>query len=116
MLPDEQWSHFRRCHDDRWSAVPLNQTSTVKVYCTRTTTPTLISLNNGANASGLQKRMAGPAGAFLNYKATLAASGGTSTSSLVPISGGITLNGTVPASRDVRIGSYVDTLQALVNY
>jgi spore coat protein U-like protein len=101
---------------DPLAAVALNQTSTVKVYCTRTTTPTLISVDNGANASGLQKRMAGPAGAFLNYNATLAASGGTSTSSLVPIGGGITLNGTVPASQDVRIGSYLDTLQALVNY
>jgi spore coat protein U-like protein len=82
---------------DPFGVGALNQTSTVKAYCTRTTTPTLISLDNGANASGLQKRMAGPAGAFLNYSATLAASSGTSTSSLVPIGGGITLNGTVPA-------------------
>jgi spore coat protein U-like protein len=94
----------------------LNQTSTVKVYCTKTTSPTLISLDNGANASGSQKRMAGPAGAFLNYNTTLAASGGTSTSSLVPIVGGITLNGTIPSAQDARIGNYVDTLQALINY
>lgn len=94
----------------------LNQTSTVKVYCTKTTTSTLISLDNGANASGAQKRMAGPAGSFLNYNATLAASSGTSTSSIVPIGGGITLNGTVPATQDVPTGSYIDTLQALVNY
>jgi spore coat protein U-like protein len=100
---------------DPFSASPLTQTSSVKVYCTKTTTATLISLDNGANASGLQKRMAG-SGAFLNYNATLAASSGTSTSSLVPIGGGITLNGTVPPLQDVPIGSYVDTLQTLVNY
>jgi spore coat protein U-like protein len=97
-----------------FTVTPLNQTSQVKVYCTKTT-PATLSLDNGVNPSGLQKRMISGA-SFLNYTASLATTSATSTSSLIPLGGGITLNGSVPASQDVRVGSYIDTLQVLVNY
>ncbi len=92
----------------------VNASATLNIYCTRST-PATFSLDNGANASGVQKRMVSGAN-FLNYTATLASGSGTSTSTLVPIGNGITLNGTIPASQDASIGSYIDTLQVLVNY
>jgi spore coat protein U-like protein len=97
-----------------FAVAPLNQTSQVKVYCTKTT-PATLSLDNGVNVSGAQKRMISGA-TYLNYTATLATTSATSTSSLVPLGGGITLNGSVPAAQDVKVGSYIDTLQVLVNY
>jgi spore coat protein U-like protein len=96
------------------SGTAANQTTPVKVYCTRNTTATF-ALNNGANPSGLQKRLRSGVN-YLNYTATLASGSGTSTSSLVPISGGVTLSGTIPASQDVPIGNFIDTLQVVVNY
>jgi spore coat protein U-like protein len=101
-----------------FTVTALAQTAQVKVYCTKNTTATL-SLDNGVNASGAQRRMIS-GGTYLNYTAALATTSATSTSSLVPLGplgvGGITLNGTVPASQDVKVGSYIDTLQVLVNY
>jgi spore coat protein U-like protein len=95
---------------------PVNQSTTVQIYCTRTT-PATFALDNGANASGAQKRMRVPATAnYLNYTATLASAGGTSTSTLVPINNGVTLNGSIPGSQDVNVGNYIDTLQVVVNY
>jgi len=98
------------------SAVALPGSSTVKVYCTKTT-PATFSLDNGANASGVQKRTVN-AGNFLNYTATLASGSGTSTTRLAPIGGGIALNASIPAGQDVPAlaGSYIDTLQVVVNY
>ncbi|MGZ5493297.1 MAG: Csu type fimbrial protein [Thermoanaerobaculia bacterium] len=94
----------------------LPGSSTVRVYCTRTTLATF-ALDNGANASGLQKRMVN-AGNFLDYTATLASGSGTSTTSLAPIGSGIALNASIPAGQDVpaAAGSYIDTLQVIVNY
>jgi spore coat protein U-like protein len=97
-----------------FTVIALAQTSQVKVYCTKTT-PATLSLDNGVNFSGVQKRMIS-GGSLLNYTATLATTSASSTSSLIPLGGGITLNGTVPASQDVKVGSYIDTLQVLVNY
>lgn len=98
------------------SAVAVAGASTVKVYCTKTT-PATFALDNGSNASGVQKRMVN-AGNFLNYTATLASASGTSTSSLVPIGGGIALTGSIPPGQDVPAAatSYLDTLQVIVNY
>ena len=98
-----------------FSAVALNQTSTVKVYCTKATTATL-ALDNGANVLGAQKRMRNGA-SYLNYTATLAnTSPPASSSVLVPLAGGITLNGSVPQSQDAPTGNYIDTLQVQVNF
>jgi spore coat protein U-like protein len=98
------------------SAVAVPGASTVKVYCTKTT-PATFALDNGMNFSGVQKRMVN-AGNFLNYTATLASASGTSTSSLVPIGGGIALTGSIPPLQDVPAAatSYLDTLQVIVNY
>ncbi len=98
------------------SAVALAGASTVKVYCTKST-PATFALDNGANALGVQKRMVN-AGNFLNYTATLASASGTSTSSLVPIGGGIALTGSIPAGQDLPAAAtaYIDTLQVIVNY
>jgi len=98
------------------SAVAVAGASTVKVYCTKTT-PATFALDNGLNASGVQKRMVN-AGNFLNYTATLASASGTSTTSLAPIGGGIALNASIPAGQDIPAAatSYLDTLQVIVNY
>ncbi|MGZ8851861.1 MAG: spore coat protein U domain-containing protein [Thermoanaerobaculia bacterium] len=98
------------------SAVAVAGASTVKVYCTKTT-PATFALDNGLNASGVQKRMVN-AGNFLNYTATLASGSGNSTTSLAPIGGGIALNASIPAGQDLPAAatSYVDTLQVVVNY
>ena len=98
------------------SAVAVPGSSIVKVYCTKNT-PATFALDNGANASGVQKRMVN-AGNFLNYTATLASGAGTSTTSLAPISGGVALNASIPAGQDIpaAAASYLDTLQVVVNY
>jgi spore coat protein U-like protein len=90
--------------------------TTVKVYCTKNT-PATWALDNGANASGVQKRMINTAN-FLSYTATLANGGGTSTTSLTPIGGGVLLNASIPAGQDLPAlaGSYLDTLQVVINY
>ncbi|MGZ7081418.1 MAG: hypothetical protein ACXVJT_18555, partial [Thermoanaerobaculia bacterium] len=74
-------------------------------------------LNNGSNALGVQKRMIN-AGNFVNYTATLASGSGSSTTSLAPISGGVALNGSIPAGQDIpaAAASYLDTLQVVVDY
>jgi spore coat protein U-like protein len=97
-----------------FNAGPVNQSTVVNVYCTRTT-PATFALDNGANPLGAQKRMRSGVD-YLNYTATLASNSGVSTSSLVPIGNGITLNGSIPASQDAPVGNFVDTLQVIVNY
>jgi spore coat protein U domain-containing protein, fimbrial subunit CupE1/2/3/6 len=93
----------------------INQSSLLKVYCTKNSAPTSVVLNNGNNPLGTQKRMSSGAN-FLNYTASLGSTSGTSTSSLVPITGGFTINGSVPAQQDVAVGGYTDTLVATINY
>lgn len=94
----------------------LAQSTLLKVYCTKNSSPTSVALNSGSFPLGAQKRMMSSAGVFLNYNAVLGSTSGSSTSSLVPIHGGFALNGTVPAQQDVDVGSYLDTLIATVNY
>jgi spore coat protein U-like protein len=98
------------------AAIATTATSAVKVYCTKGTAPLSVALDNGANVLGTQPRMVSGAGSYLNYNPSLGSTTGSSTSSLVPISSGFALNGTIPALQDVSVGSYIDTLQALVNY
>ena len=94
----------------------VNQSTSLKVYCTKNSAPTSVTLNNGTFPLGPQKRMMSVAGAFLNYTAALGSTVGSSTSSLVPINGGFALNGTTAAQQDVAVGLYQDTLVASVNY
>jgi Spore Coat Protein U domain len=98
------------------SAVAVPGATTVKVYCTKTT-PATFALDNGLNASGVQKRMVN-AGNFLNYTATLASASGVSGTSLAPIGGGVALTASIPPGQDLPAAgtSYIDTLQVVVNY
>ncbi|HEX6178877.1 MAG TPA: spore coat U domain-containing protein [Thermoanaerobaculia bacterium] len=108
-------------------ATPLDQTGSINVYCTPGTVAT-VSLGNGLNFVGGTRRMAGPAGSFLNYQLYRNAArtllwsiapntvSGTSTSHLTPINGGLTVYGRVPAGQDPVYGQHGDTVQATVNY
>jgi spore coat protein U domain-containing protein, fimbrial subunit CupE1/2/3/6 len=98
-----------------FSVIAINQTSLLRVYCTRTTVANVV-LNNGSFPLGLQKRMREGGGTFLNYNAALPVTSGTSTSSLVPVAAGFNVNGTVPSSQDAIVANYLDTLIATVNY
>ena len=100
---------------DPFSATAASQSAPLKVYCTRNTTANVV-LNSGSFPLGLQRRMMSGGGVFLNYDASLPISSGTSTSTLVPVAGGFTVDGTVPAAQDASVGSYIDTLVATVNY
>lgn len=97
-------------------AAALPQSTLLKVYCTKNSAPTSVTLNNGSFPLGAQKRMTSSAGTFLLYNATLGSTSGSSTSSVVPIANGFALNGSVPAQQDVELGGYTDTLVATVNY
>lgn len=99
-----------------FTATALGQTTTLKVYCTKNSAPASVTLNNGSFALGTQNRMMSSAGVFLNYSAALGSTAGNSTSMLVPINNGFTINGSIPANQDVAVGAYSDTLIANVNY
>ncbi|HEY3052954.1 MAG TPA: spore coat protein U domain-containing protein [Thermoanaerobaculia bacterium] len=99
-----------------FNVAALAQSTLLKVYCTKNSSPTSVALNNGSFPLGAQKRMISPGGVFLSYNAALGSTAGSSTSSLIPINGGFALNGNVPAQQDVDVGSYLDTLVATVNY
>ncbi len=98
------------------STTPLTQSTLLKVYCTKGGAPLSVVFNNGSYALGTQPRMLGSTGDFLSYNPALGSTAGTSTSSLVPINGGFTLSGSIPARQNVSVGSYTDTLVASVNY
>jgi spore coat protein U-like protein len=101
---------------DPLSMTATTATSPVKVYCTKGSAPLSATLDTGANPNGAQPRMVSVAGTFLNYNPALGSTAGSSTSSFVPINNGFPLNGTIPAGQDVPVGSYLDTLQATINY
>lgn len=99
-----------------FSVTAVNRSTLFKVYCTKGSAPTSVTMNNGSFAVGPQKRMSSAAGAFLNYTAALGSTAGSSTSSLVPINNGFALNAVLAAQQDVATGLYQDTLVASVNY
>lgn len=99
-----------------FTAGAINQSTLLKVYCTKGGAPTSVTINNGSFPLGAQKRMMSAAGAFLNYTAALGSTSGSSTSSLVPINNGFALNGVLAAQQDVATGLYQDTLVATINY
>lgn len=109
------------------ATAPLDGTGTINVNCTIGTVAT-VSLGNGANFGGGSRRMAGPAGSFLTYglyrdggRASIWSTApntvsGTATSTNVPIGGGLTVYGRVPAAQDPVVGVHTDTVQATVDY
>jgi spore coat protein U-like protein len=109
------------------AASPLDTTGSVNVLCTAGTVAT-VSLGTGQNFAGGTRRMAGPLGSFLTYqlfrdpgRSSIWSTApntvsGTSTSNSVPINGGMTVYGRVPAAQDPRVGVHTDTVLATVNY
>ena len=109
----------------------LDGTGSVGIKCTPGN-GTSISLDSGANASGNQRRMQGPAGsssAFLNYDLysdsgrTTAWGNGSNGASSFAISAAsnaaertFTVYGRIPKGQDVNVGSFTDTVQATVNF
>lgn len=109
------------------ATMPLDSTGSVNVYCTAGTVAT-VSLGAGLNFAGGARRMAGPAGSFLAYELYSDAArssvwstspntvSGTSTSTTMPIGGGLVVYGRVPQRQDPIVGIHTDTVQATVNY
>ena len=109
----------------------LDTTGSVGIKCTPGNGVS-ISLDSGANASGNQRRMQGPAGsssAFLNYNLYTDSPGGTAwgngangasplaiTASSNASERTFTVYGRVPKGQDVNVGSFSDTVQATVNF
>jgi spore coat protein U domain-containing protein, fimbrial subunit CupE1/2/3/6 len=109
----------------------LDGTGTVGVKCSPGN-GTSISLDSGANASGNQRRMQGPAGpsaAFLDYNLfsdaarTTAWGNGSNGASALTITAApnasertFTVFGRVPKGQDVNVGSFADTVQVTVNF
>ena len=109
----------------------LDGTGTVGIQCTPGN-GTSISLDSGANASGNQRRMQGPAGsssAFLNYNLfsdasrTTAWGNGSNGASSFSITAAtnaaertFTVYGRVPKGQDVNVGNFSDTVQVIVNF
>lgn len=111
------------------AATPLDASAPIDVRCTKNTVAT-VSLNLGNNPSGGMRRMVSPGGVFLTYQVYLDPSrlsiwdttntkSGTSTSqftSVVLNPDGSVVYGRVFANQDVPADTYIDTLQAIVNY
>ncbi len=104
---------------------PLNNQTTLSIFCTRKALAR-ITMSNGNNILGAQRRMSSTSD-FLAYD--LFADSGlgalwigaytvslTSDSRFAPLGGGIGLWGSVPGGQDVGVGTYQDTVQAVVNY
>jgi spore coat protein U domain-containing protein, fimbrial subunit CupE1/2/3/6 len=114
------------------AATDLTAQQALTINCTKGTAATSIDLDNGANASGAQRRM--KAGTdFLNYnlfKDSARTSNWTTgtTNGVVPdastskntalTAGGnpIVVYGTVPQNQDVPAGSYADTVTITINF
>lgn len=95
---------------------PAAQTATgsVTFWCTNGTSYTLTS-NNGANASGVQKRLKGPGATdFINYTLALASGSGTGSgkSTAITVNANASLAGA--AYQDAVAGSYSDTVTVTI--
>ncbi|HUP65850.1 MAG TPA: spore coat U domain-containing protein [Thermoanaerobaculia bacterium] len=105
---------------------PLDTSTTLNVLCTRGAVAT-IGMSLGNYPTGSARQMRSPGGDFLGYGlfsnsamssiwTTTSTVSRTSTSMLMPLGGGISIYGRIPAGQDVAAGSYQDTVQAIVNY
>ncbi len=108
------------------AATPLDSTATINVYCTKNTAGT-VTLDNGLNFSGGNRRMKNAGGIFMTYEVYRDAprttvwngvnvNSATSTSKNTALGGGFIAYGRIPAAQDIPAGSYNDTLQSVVNY
>jgi spore coat protein U-like protein len=107
------------------SASPLDTTGQVHVYCTKGTTG-VVSLSDGTNFTGGSRRMQGTTdfllydifreSAYASVWNSISTNSAVSTSKLIPLAGGFTAFGRIPAAQNVGIGDYTDTVVATVNY
>lgn len=97
-------------------------TGNMQMVCTTGTAYT-VSLDNGLHASGAQRRMIGPAGAFINYnlfqdapRATAWAAGTplAATGAGTPVD--LIVYGRVPAQTTPAAGAYADTVTMTVTW
>jgi spore coat protein U-like protein len=104
---------------------PLDATGQVRVYCTRGTTG-MVSLSAGTNSDGTSRRMRGLTdllrydifreSAYTSAWNAVNMNSAVSSSKLIPLNGGFTAFGRIPAAQNVAIGDYTDTVVATVNY
>jgi spore coat protein U-like protein len=110
------------------------QTTAVITVQSTNTTPYSISLNNGQNASGSQRRMSGGAGNYVSYglytdagysqpwtstTSTTSCTGGTGTCVLGTGTGSnqnLTIYGQVPPQTAPATGAYTDTVVVTVTF
>jgi spore coat protein U domain-containing protein, fimbrial subunit CupE1/2/3/6 len=108
------------------TAVPLDSTTTINVYCTSGTSGS-VSLDNGSNFSGGARRMKSAAGVFMTYEVykdsgystvwnAVGVNSATSVNKTIPLGGGFIAYGRIPAGQDIQAGAYSDTMQAIVTY
>jgi len=103
-------------------ATPTDGTSTITLTCPPNTSWAL-GLNYGVNATGTQRRMAGPAGSYVNY-GLFQDSGRTKAwdngANVLMGSGGnpssVTVYGRVPVQPEASPGSYSDTVTVTLTY
>lgn len=96
---------------------PAAQTAqgSVTFWCTSGTSYTLAA-NNGANASGTQKRMKGPGATdFINYTLDLASTAGTGSGKSTSIKVDADASLTGAAYQDAVAGNYSDTVTVTIN-
>lgn len=105
-------------------AANVDQTGTFGVTCTNTTAYT-VGLDNGANASGVQRRMKGGATntEFVNYGLFSDAGRATAWTSAATVAGTgngaaqtLTVYGRVPSQTTGSPGAYSDTVTITVTY
>jgi len=108
------------------ATAPLDGTGSVVVTCTKGA-GTRIDLNNGANFSGGNRRMAAGGDNFLTYqlyqdtgRTQVWGSGGSAGQAIAGAPSKaprtFTVFGRVPAGQDVSAGSYTDTVVATINF
>ncbi|MCA1733446.1 MAG: spore coat U domain-containing protein [Acidobacteria bacterium] len=107
------------------ASAPLTNQTTMSVVCTRKAVAR-ITMTNGNNM-GTRRHMSSSSGDLLGYDLFADSDRGalwigaytvtlTSSSRLSPLGGGVGLWGSVPGGQDVGVGTYQDTVQAVVNY
>lgn len=95
---------------------PAAQTAqgSVTFWCTSGTSYTLTA-NNGANASGAQKRMKGPGATdFISYTLALASGSGTGSGKSTPITVNADASLAGTAYQDAVAGNYSDTVTVTI--
>jgi spore coat protein U-like protein len=111
------------------SGADVTATASIAVNCTKGSAGVSVGLDRGSNASGAQRRMAGPGGDVLNYSIADDTGGDWDQTGSAPVTVGTqaylnftsaatpvahTAHGTLPKAQDVSVGSYTDTVKATV--